>query len=70
MSAQGLKCPSQPLGRREMGGGSGSAGAAGESAAEAYVSDADPSRHHVLELCNLPEAAAALPDDQRFKLVR
>jgi 2-acylglycerol O-acyltransferase 2 len=50
-----------------MGGGSGPAG---ESVAEAYSGDADPSRHHVLELGNLPEAAAALPDDQRFKLVR
>jgi hypothetical protein len=26
--------------------------------------------HHVLELGNMPEGAAALPDDQRFKLVK
>jgi hypothetical protein len=60
-----------------MGGGSGSSTAvAGEigsqiaTAAAAYGGDGDPSVHHVLELGNMPDEAAALPDDQRYKLVR
>ena len=59
-----------------MGGGSGSSTAAGgtehapANEARQYSADADPSTHHVLELFSLPTEAAALPDDQRFKLVR
>ena len=36
----------------------------------AYSGDSDPSTHHVLELFNMPEGTAGLPDEQRFKLVR
>jgi hypothetical protein len=59
-----------------MGGGSGcSTAVVGEigsqiAAAAAYSGDGDPSVHHVLELGNMPDEAAALPDDQRYKLVR
>jgi hypothetical protein len=49
-----------------MGGGSGS------SAALAGAPDGDAShvQHHVLELFSMPPGAAALPDAERFKLVR
>ena len=40
------------------------------AAGEAYGGDGDPSVHHVLELGSMPDEAAALPDDQRYKLVR
>ena len=37
---------------------------------DASPASASTAVHHVLELGNLPEGAAALPDDQRFKLVK
>jgi hypothetical protein len=39
-------------------------------AGDAAPAAASTAVHHVLELGNLPEGAAALPEEQRFKLVK